>query len=119
MLRVVLAPGAIETGSVGNPRAKYLVETETLLMLTVLLPELAAVTVRLLLVPGVTAPKSRVAIPRARFPFSLCWLEPDWLTPWQPARPARADMRRTMPAAFPIRATGGLPARFFRITFTN
>jgi hypothetical protein len=68
MLRVVLAPAAIDTGNVGEAIAKYLVETEALLTLTVALPELVAVTVRVLLVPGVTSPKSRLALARTRFP---------------------------------------------------
>lgn len=68
MLRVVLAPAASATGSAGEVMAKYLVETEALLTLTVALPELVAVTVRVLLVPGVTSPKSRFALPRTRFP---------------------------------------------------
>jgi len=80
MLSVVLAPGAIEMGSVGEVNAKYLVETEAPLMLTAMLPELVAVTVRLLLVPGVTSPKSRLALPRTKFPD--CWPpELDWLNP--------------------------------------
>jgi hypothetical protein len=79
MLRVVLCPAASDTGNSGEAKAKYLDVTEALLMLTVLLPELVAVTVRLLLVPGVTSPKSRLALPRARLP--LCWLGPDWLNP--------------------------------------
>lgn len=68
MLRVVLAPAASDRGSVGEAIAKYLVETEALLTLTVALPELVAVTVRVLLVPGVTSPKSRLALARTRFP---------------------------------------------------
>lgn len=80
MLRVVLAPGAIERGNDGAVKAKYLVETEALVILTALLPELFAVTVRVLLVPGVTSPKLRLALPRTRLPD--CWtLEPDWLNP--------------------------------------
>jgi hypothetical protein len=67
-LRVVLAPAASDTGRVGEVIAKYLVETEALLTVTVVLPELVAVTVRVLLVPGVTSPKSRLALPRTRFP---------------------------------------------------
>jgi len=118
MLRVVLAPAASDTGSVGEVIAKYLVETEALLMLTVLLPELVAVTLRFLLVPGVTSPKSRLALPRAKFPD--CWPpELDWLNPRQPTRTARADRTRTALAAFPIRTTGGFLPGFFRITFTS
>ena len=79
MFRVVLCPAASDAGNKGEAKAKYLLVTEALLMLTALLPELVAVTVRLLLVPGVTSPKSRLALPRARSP--LCWLGPDWLNP--------------------------------------
>ena len=68
MLRVVLAPAVSDTGGAGEVMAKYLVETEALLTLTVVLPELVAVTVRVLLVPGVTSPKSRLSLPRTRFP---------------------------------------------------
>jgi len=78
-LKVVLCPAASDTGNKGEVNAKNLVETEAPLMLTDLLPELVAVSVRLLLLPGVTSPKSRLALARARFP--LCWLGPDWLTP--------------------------------------
>jgi hypothetical protein len=75
IFRLVLAPGAIETGNEGAVKAKYLVETEALLMLTALLPELVVVTVRLLVDPGVTPPKSRLAFARTRFPD--CGPEPD------------------------------------------
>ena len=68
ILRVVLAPAASDTGSVGDAIAKYLVETEALLTLIVVLPELVAVTVRVLLVPGVTSPKLRLTLARTRFP---------------------------------------------------
>jgi hypothetical protein len=68
MLRVALPPAASDTGIVGEVTAIYLVETEALLILTVLLPELVAVTVRFLLVPGVTSPKSRLAFPKTKFP---------------------------------------------------
>jgi hypothetical protein len=68
MLKVALAPAAIDTGRLGEVIAKYLVEIEALPTLTVALPELVAVTVRVLLVPGVTSPKSRLALPRTKFP---------------------------------------------------
>jgi hypothetical protein len=78
MLKVVLAPAAIDTGRVGETIAKFLVETEALLMLTVLLPVLVAVTVRLLLVFGGTSPKSRLALPKIKFP-DCGPPEVDWL----------------------------------------
>lgn len=68
-------------GNVGAVKAKYLVETEALLMLTILFPEFVTVNARLLLLLGETFPKSRLALPRTRVP--TCWVlpPPDWLTP--------------------------------------
>ena len=68
-------------GNVGEVKAKYLVETEALLMLTVLFPEFVTVSARLLLLLGEIAPKFRLALPRTRVP--ICWVlpPPDWLTP--------------------------------------
>jgi len=79
MLRFALDPGASKRGSAGAAKAKYFVENEALLMVTDFAPELVALTVRVLLVPGVTSPKSRLAFPRARVPF--CSPGPDWLNP--------------------------------------
>ena len=70
MLNVALCPAASDNGRDGEVIAKYLVEIETLLTLTVLLPELFAVTVRVLVVFVVTLPKSRVVLARTRFPVS-------------------------------------------------
>ena len=67
-LRVVLCPAANPIGSVGNVSAKCLLETDAALILTVLLPELVAVIVRLFVVLGLMLPKSRLALPRTRFP---------------------------------------------------
>lgn len=83
MLKFVLSPAPTDTGSVGEAIAKYLLDSDALLIVTVLFPELVTVSKRLLLVLGLTLPKSRLELLRTRFP--LCWLEPDpeldWLTP--------------------------------------
>jgi len=80
----VLCPAASATGSVGDASAKYFVETEALLMLSVLFPEFVAVSVRLLVAFGLTLPKSRLALPKTRFPLCwVCWplLDRDSLSP--------------------------------------
>lgn len=69
-LRVTLCPAAIEVGSDGEVKAKYLVDTDAPLMLTVAFPEFVAVRVRVLLVFGFTSPKSRLELPNTR--FELC-----------------------------------------------
>lgn len=119
MLSVILSPGAMVTGRVGEFKAKYLVEIEALLIVTAALPELVAVTFRVLVVFGLTSPKSRLALPSTRFPD--CWPPPelDSLNPWQPMRAARADRASARLAAFPIRLTAELLSGSFRITFTN
>ena len=70
MLNVMLCPAASDRGRDGALIAKYLVENEAPLTLTVLFPELLAVTVRVLVLFVVTSPKSRVALARTRFPLS-------------------------------------------------
>ena len=65
--RTLLCPAASATGRLGDVSAKYLVETEAPLMLTVLFPEFVAVSVRLFVVLGLTLPKSTLALPRTRF----------------------------------------------------
>lgn len=69
MLTFVLCPADSATGNVGAANAKYLVETDALPMLTALLPEFVRVSVRLLLVFGVTLPKLRLALPRTSWPI--------------------------------------------------
>lgn len=69
MLNVALCPLATVTGNVGEVNKKYFVEMEALLMVTDALPEFVAVKVRVLLVLGVTFPKSRLALPRTRVPL--------------------------------------------------
>jgi len=73
--KFILKPAPSDTGSVGEANAKHLVEIDAPLIVTVLFPELVTVSVRLLLVLGLTLPKSRLALPRTRLP--LCWPEPD------------------------------------------
>ena len=80
-LKFTLNPAASDTGNVGEANAKYLVDTDAPLMVTALFPELVTMSVRLLVVLGLTFPKFRLALPRTRFP--VCWLAPphDQLTP--------------------------------------
>jgi hypothetical protein len=80
MLRVVLCPAPIAKGRLGAITEKYFVDTEALLIVTDLVPEFVAVTVRVLLPPAVTFPKSTLKLPRARLPLCV-WPEPDALTP--------------------------------------
>lgn len=64
-----LCPAAMAIGSVGAVIAKYFVETEALLIVIDPVPEFIAVTVRVLLPPAATLPKSRLRFARERFPF--------------------------------------------------
>jgi hypothetical protein len=57
----VLCPAGIVTGRLGALIKKYLVEMVTLLTVTEAVPVFDTVTVKVLLVPAVTLPKSRVA----------------------------------------------------------
>ena len=79
-LRVMLPPAAIETGSVGDAIAKYLVEMETPVTMTAFSPEFVAVTVKVLVVFEGTFPKSRLVFPSTRLPIGS-WFEPLALTP--------------------------------------
>jgi len=63
ILKFALCPAAMMTGSVGEDREKYFVETEALLMLRDFVPEFVAVTLRVLVVPALTLPKSSVDAP--------------------------------------------------------
>jgi hypothetical protein len=65
-LIVVLCPAAIANGRLGATREKYFVEIATLLMVTDAGPELVAVTVRILLLPTATLPKTKVDVCRER-----------------------------------------------------
>jgi hypothetical protein len=82
MLTVVLCPAAMVAGSEGAVKAKYLVETEALVIVTAALPEFVAVTFRILVVFGLTSPKSRLALPITRFPD--CWPPPPELDSLSP-----------------------------------
>jgi len=100
MLIVVLWSAATVTGRLGAVKEKYLLEIETLLMVTDAGPEFVAVTDRVLLLPAATLPKSRVADSRER--VLCCWLEePAALTPWHPTRKLRPVRRNSAPATFP------------------
>jgi hypothetical protein len=66
MLIVVLCPAATVIGRLGATREKYLVEIAALLTVTDAGPEFVAVTVRFLLLPAATLPKSRVVLRRER-----------------------------------------------------
>jgi hypothetical protein len=95
-LRLALWPAARVAGRLGALREKYLVEIVAPLMTTDALPEFVAVTVRVLLLPGVTLPKLRLAFPRERLPTAFVE-PPPALTPWHPTREPRA--KRSSPAA--------------------
>ena len=61
---------------------------------------MVAVIVRVLLLPAVTLPKSKVEVTRERDRVLACfWPEPPALTPWQPIRMMRLVRRRSAPAA--------------------
>lgn len=119
ILKVALCPLASVTGNVGEVNAKYFVEMEALLMVTDALPEFVAVRVRVLLVFGVTFPKSRLPLARTRFP--LCCPPPPpervALTPMQPTRTARRDRVSTAATTFSICVVTKLLAGIFRIKF--
>ena len=66
MLRTALCPAAIRIGKLGPVTEKYLVETAELLIVADAFPEFATVTVRVLLLPGVTLPKFRVVAAKER-----------------------------------------------------
>src|ERR1035438_6621918 len=97
----VLCPAATVTGRLGATREKYFVEIAAPLTVTDAGPEFVAVTVRVLLLPTATLPKSAVAVSRERV-VDCCWPEePAALTPWQPTRKVRAARRSNPPATFP------------------
>jgi len=77
---------------------KYLVVIEMLLTFTVAVPELVAVTVMVLLLPGATLPKASEVLPIERVPTDGAELAA--LTPWQPAMMARPARSKSTPAAF-------------------
>jgi hypothetical protein len=92
----VLCPAAIVTGRLGALIEKYFVEMVTLLTVTEAVPVFVTVTVKVLLVPAVTLPKSKLAPLNDKVPVCCCWLELLVLTPWQPTIIAR--QKRTIPS---------------------
>ena len=67
-LRLELWPAARVVGRLGAVSEKYLLEIVALLIVTDALPVFEAVTVRVLLLPGATLPKLRLAFPSERLP---------------------------------------------------
>jgi hypothetical protein len=68
-LRGMLWPAAMVTGRLGELRAKYLVETATLLMVTPAVPEFVAIVDTILLLPAFTLPKARDGFVTAMVPL--------------------------------------------------
>lgn len=82
MLKVVLWPAATEIGRPGETKEKYFVEIAALATATGSGPELDAVTVKVLLFPAATLPKSRVEVTMERESVLACfWPEPPVLKP--------------------------------------
>ena len=101
MLIVVLCPAATVIGRLGVTREKYLVEIAAALTVTDAGPEFVAVTVRVLLLPAATLPKSRVVVNRERV-LDWGWTEEfAVLRPWQPTRKVTAAISSQAPATFP------------------
>lgn len=71
-LTVLLWPAGIVTGRLGALNEKYWLEMEALVIVTEAAPVFDAVMVSVLLVPEVTVPKSRLALPNARVPDCGC-----------------------------------------------
>ena len=118
MLIGVLCPAGTASGRLGAVREKYLVEAEALLIVTDVVPEFVAVTVRVLLLPAVTLPKSTLRLPKEREPV-CCWPEPAALTPWQPTRQMRTAKSSNALAASPKYLAEDFLARFLCIIFAN
>ena len=104
-LRFALWPAGRVEGRLGEVSEKYLVEIVALLMVTEALPEFVAVTVRVLLLPGVTLPKLRLALPSERLPIGLVEFPPE-LTPWHPISEPTAKRSRVAASPFPRRFLG-------------
>lgn len=64
-----LWPAAMVTGKLGALNAKYLVEMETLLMVTAAEPEFVAVVETVLLLPALTLPKAKDGFVRVIVPL--------------------------------------------------
>ena len=67
-----LCPAGTVTGKVGALSAKYLVEMETLLMVTAAEPEFITVVDTVLLLPAFTLPKARDPFAREIVPVWFC-----------------------------------------------
>ena len=65
-------PTAIVTGRLGPLREKFWLEIATLLIVTEAAPVFETVVVSVLLVPAVTLPNSRLALPRTKVPDCCC-----------------------------------------------
>lgn len=100
-LKVAFCPVAMVAGRLGAVSEKLLLEIVALVTVTAADPEFVAVTVRVLVVPATTLPKSMLAFASDRLP-SCCWLELEGLPalkPWQPtkkASPNRSINRRAV-----------------------
>jgi hypothetical protein len=70
----VLCPAVIVIGSPGPATEKCLSDIEASLIVSGAEPELVAVTIRTLLLPGATLPKSRLVAPKARA-VELVWFD--------------------------------------------
>lgn len=106
-LRLALWPAASVVGRVGDVSEKYLVEMVALLMVTDAFPGFVALTVRVLLLPGVTLPKLRLAFPRERLPTGLEEPPPE-LTPWHPTSEPTANRSSIAANVSPRRFLGVL-----------
>jgi hypothetical protein len=97
-----LCPAPMVTGRLGAVREKYLVEIVALLTVTDAVPELVALTVRVLLPPAATLPKFKLESARERlllgggFEVVLAALKPI-----QPTRKVRPASRSSVPATLP------------------
>jgi hypothetical protein len=91
----VLWPARIVTGRLGALNEKYWVEIVTLLTVMEAVPVFDTVIVRVLLVPAVALPKSRMPPLKDKVPVCGCTALLE-LNPWQPTIVAR--QRRTIPS---------------------
>ena len=99
-LRLALWPAERVAGRLGAVSEKYFVEIVALLMRTAAFPELVAVTARVLLLPGATLPKFRLAFPRERLPTGF-EEPPPVLTPWHPISEPMATRSSMAASVFP------------------
>lgn len=81
----VVWPASIAMGTLGVANAKDWLENEALLTVTEADPVFVAFTVRVLLLPVVTEPKSTLDAPRDNMPAPVCEFDLLVLTPAQPS----------------------------------